>query len=343
LNGLSNAEVGVEAGTNVNIKDFSDAQYYGEITIGTPPQTFNVCFDTGSSNLWIPSKKCNLFNIACKLHSKYDSSKSSTYVKNDTAFAIRYGSGSLTGITSQDTVSVGGLSVTKQLFAEAKAEPGLAFVAAKFDGIMGMGYPEISVNGMEPVFQQMIDQKVVPAPEFAFYLAKHGTTTAGGELTLGGVDDTKYTGDFTAVPVTEKGYWQFAVDGLTAGSYKSGSLKAIADTGTSLLAVPTKDFTALLATFPSGIVKPLAKGEYTVDCSQISKLPDMVFTIAGKPFTLTADDYVLKVQTECLLGMMGIDVPPPRGPLWILGDVFLRKYYTKFDYGNNQLGFALAK
>lgn len=76
-------------------------------------------------------------------------------------------------------------------------------------------------------------------------------------------------------------------------------------------------------------------------------MPTFEFTIAGQKYELEGTDYVLEVsqggQTQCLLGVMGMDVPEPMGPLWILGDVFLRKYYGIFDVGQARIGFALAK
>lgn len=123
-----------------------NAQYYTEITLGTPPQSFKVILDTGyasplfllflrlsstcsSSNLWVPSRKCN--SIACFLHSKYQSGESSSYQANGSDFSIQYGSGSMEGFVSQDTLEIGDLCIRGQDFAEATKEPGLAFAFGK--------------------------------------------------------------------------------------------------------------------------------------------------------------------------------------------------------------------
>merc|ERR1711918_180760 len=68
--------------------------------------------------------------------------------------------------------------------------------------------------------------------------------------------------------------------------------------------------------------------------------PDIEFVIGGKSYTLKKADYVLNESGQCLLGFTGLDVPAPAGPLYILGDVYMRAYYVKFDVDNKQLGFA---
>jgi cathepsin D len=330
----------------IELNDFDDAQYYGPITIGTPPQDFNVVFDTGSSNLWVPSKTCPLTDLACQLHKKYDSSKSSTYVANGTSFSIQYGSGSLTGFLSEDTVNIGGLQVQNQAFAEATAEPGLTFVIAKFDGILGMAYESISVDHVTPVWYNLISQNLVSQPVFTFWLSQNPSSTPGGELTLGSIDSSRFTGALTYAPITSQTYWEFKVDDFTLGSSSLGwcgsaGCKAICDSGTSLIVGPSKEINALNTKL--GAIVENGEGIFT-SCDVINKLPDITITINGQAFVLTPQDYVLQVTsegvTECLSGFAGLDLPANLGPLYILGDVFIATYTAVFDFGNSQVGWA---
>lgn len=323
----------------VPVSNFLNAQYYSDIAIGSPKQEFKVVMDTGSSNLWVPSQDCG--SIACYLHSKYDHSESSTYKKNGSHFEIRYGSGELEGYVSQDDVYIGDMKIKHQDFAEATSEPGLAFAFGKFDGILGLGYNTISVNGIVPPFYNMIDQGLIDEPVFSFYL---GDVNEGEDsvATFGGIDKSFYKGDMVKIPLRRKAYWEVELDAITFGDETAELEKtgAILDTGTSLIALPST--LAELLNKEIGATKSW-NGQYTVDCEKRSGLPDLTFTLTGYNFSITAYDYILEVQGSCISAFMGFDIPEPAGPLAILGDAFLRKWYSVYDLGNNAVGIAKSK
>lgn len=165
-------------------------------------------------------------------------------------------------------------------------------------------------------------------------------------MTVGGYDSSRFSGSISWVPLSSQTYWEFALDAMTVeGQSITSAKKAVADTGTSVLGGPSAEVKAIAQSVGATPVF-LNPNEFTIDCSVVSSLPDLVITLAGNSYVLHGSEYVIEVsqggQTMCLFGMTGLDIPAPAGPLWILGDVFLRKYYSIYDVGNSRVGFALA-
>jgi|EP00937_MAST-01D_sp_MAST-1D-sp2_P006038 hypothetical protein len=338
------------SGSVVPIKNFQDSEYFGPISIGTPPQSFLVIYDTGSSNLWVPSSKCSgLLWKACKNHSKYDATKSSTYAAVGTNLLLPYGSGVCDGHISNDTVHFGGFDIPHGQFGEITVEPGAVWVESPFDGIAGLGWPDIAMpvkTPPTPPFDALMQMGVLSQNVFSFFLStQHGSGADTSQLLLGGIDSSMYTGDFTWMPQQKyeglDAYWliegdDIKVDGVATGScggLLSKKCKMVVDTGTSILTGPSKKINPLLEKI----------GNVSTDCSNFDSLPTLSVTLAGKDFDLEPEYYVLKVadengDTECQVGMQALD----QLGLWILGDPFLRKFYTVFDRDQARVGFATA-
>lgn len=114
------------------LTNFKNSQYVGSINVGTPPQQIDVIFDTGSSNFWITSSRCQ--DPGCLVHKSYDATKSNTHKKVGTRVEVEFGSGVIEGVFCKDTVQIGHLKISNQDFGEIEKEEGEIFVRLKFSG-----------------------------------------------------------------------------------------------------------------------------------------------------------------------------------------------------------------
>ncbi|KAK2526626.1 Pgc [Columba guinea] len=315
---VSEAQVVYEPITN-----HLDSSYFGEISIGTPPQNFLVLFDTGSSSLWVPSTYCQ--SPPCYNHAKFNPSASSTFT------------------SSNQTYNIQNITVTNQEFGLSKNEPTQSFYYADFDGILGMGYPSLESGGMATVLQGLLQQNQLAQPIFSIYFSREPAYNYGGELILGEVNTQLFRGDILWAAVTQQRYWQVALDEFGIGDVVTGwcrqGCQAIVDTGTFLLTVPRE----YMGSFVEAVGAQQTSYGYEVECDEIQNMPTITFIISGVQLPLYPSAYVLNNKGYCILGVEATYLPPQNGqPLWILGVVFLREYYTVFDMADNRVGFAPA-
>ncbi|XP_025142247.1 pregnancy-associated glycoprotein 1-like [Bubalus bubalis] len=325
-------------GSNVTIhplRNIMDMLYMGNITIGTPPQEFQVVFDTGSSDLWVPSVFCQ--SLACATKVMFIHLLSSTFRHTQKVFNIKYSTGRMKGLLVYDTVRIGDLVSTDQPFCISLAEVG--FDGIPFDGILGLNYPNMSFTGAIPIFDNLKNEGAISEPVFAFYLSKD--KREGSVVMFGGVDHRYYKGELNWVPLIQAGGWSVHMDRISMKRKIiacSGGCEALVDTGTALIKGPRRlvnNIQKLIGATPRG-------SKHYVSCSVVNTLPSIIFTINGINYPVPARAYILKdSRSHCYTTFKENTVRTSR-ETWILGDVFLRLYFSVFDRGNDRIGLARA-
>lgn len=325
---------------HIPLSNYYDSQFYGTIQIGTPPQYFDVIFDTASSNLWVPSSRCR--SRACARHGRYDNTTSKTYQPDGGPFTINYGTGVVQGHFSRDHVSVGGVVIPEQDFGEAVKVFGAVFHEASFDGVFGLGFDNIATGEATPPFYNLLADGALHRPFFSLWLNGTDDTDRSGELILGGVDRGRFEGQVTFSPVIRKGFWEVTLQRFSVGEERFAYRRhAAIASGSTLITVPMLDCHRIHRALR--LMKATEDGRHTIPCSLVSSLPPITLTFGGREMPLHPNDYIVHWRGECMSAIVGHDIGSPNGPIWVLGTVFLRSYYTVFDMGRNRVGFARSK
>ncbi|KAI0250106.1 aspartic peptidase domain-containing protein [Lactifluus subvellereus] len=332
----------------------SDTSYFAPVSVGTPPQTFDLVLDTGSSDLWFAATACTTCGQGTP---ELNPTKSSSLQVGNEHVVMNYGSGTASGTIARDTVSMGPFTVNPQIFVTVDTvSQGL--IDGQLAGIMGLAFQGIANTGALPFWQALLNDNSLTNPEFSFFLTRFvnnpnaQTEEPGGVFTLGGTNTTLFQGDidfqsFTPPPGGGS-FWLQTISSVTVNGKKANignTNTAAIDTGTTLIGGPTAAVVAIWGAVPNSA--PLAgnmAGFFSFPCN--TQLTIMI-SFGGPSWPINVADLNLGPVSngQCLGGIFDITAgsnvkPQPGQPAWIVGDTFLKNVYTVFRANPPAVGFA---
>ena len=326
--------------TQLILENYQNLAYVGELSLGNPPQKFKMLFDTGSEYIWVPDISLNDHSFI----NRFNCSKSvSCYPNQNTRVNIAYRAATIDGYLALDSISINSnVSVINQtIILSYNISDMKNFIA---EGICGLGlsskYPNLLDN--------LKSQGIIENKYFSLYLDNNPEAYADAfsELIISGVDPSYYKGNFMYIPLSNNQSWSIKLDNvyLNENNILISDSIALIDSGSSLISVPQSDFHQ---------IESILQNQYKYYCfidsissllkcscpdEDINNFPTLTLTFQNYSLSLPPSYYINQDQNICTLLINGV----PGIKMWILGDVFLRYYYTIFDADNKQIGFAIA-
>lgn len=324
----------------------ANKEYYYSValSLGTPPQEFNVILDTGSSDLWVfasnATESCE--DHACDTTGQFDALDSSTYHFIGNNYSIEYVSGdNATGDWGTDTLSIGPVKLENFQFAAVSH-------TTSQSGILGL-----SLQGSESVVwvkneypnfpDQLVNQGWIDRTVYSLYLNSINATE--GTLLLGGIDKAKYSGELEALHLADHNDFSVPYSDVSwnGNSYGRAS-PAVFDSGTSYMYMPNDVFYGLSSDINLNETTNTDTNLQYIACDAGISVD---VTFGNTVITLEPDQLILhlsellddKSRTECVFGIQSTDYSSDN---ILFGDVFLRSVYAVYDLDNYQVGVAPA-
>ncbi|ODV88942.1 hypothetical protein CANCADRAFT_58002 [Tortispora caseinolytica NRRL Y-17796] len=328
----------IGTGHKSNLTKFKWSHFYTFITLGIPGQSFKVILDTGSSSFWVPGLRCG---SKCMTRRRYISEMSSTSSVTNRTAEIHYGRGEIFGKIASDTLQIGSLIVPGTEFCAVSK---LRDFSTKFfqfaDGILGLGYESISGNGLPSMPIQAYQDGVINTPVMAFRMNRAAShNLEPGYFTIGGIEPKAYSGNITYMPVTKTRYWEVEMQGIKVGEkeIEMDALGAALDTGSEFIGLPSE---IAYDIFERIDAYETLSGVFKVQCWKLDSLPNIQINLHGHAFELTPEDYIIKDKKACYSMIVPLDMPISMARMAVLGNAFLARYYSIFDFGAARVGLA---
>lgn len=319
-------------------------EYKGPLYMGTALQPVEVVWDTGSDWLVVgDSTQCDI----CDLDA-YDTSKSSTFEAiPDSDYSLLYGSAYASGYLANDNICTlpNRASCTNMKWFALTSGYGFEGI----DGIVGMstGYGPFTEGPI--LVQELYKDELIENPIFGFYL-----TGVDGQsyLDIGRFQDgaVRNQSEMVWLKVVEDDFWWTNyITGIKftkanrgiAYEYRLDSNKAMTDSGTSCVYMPNIIYDAVLnnireMSMNRDNVEISWDGEILIDCKDVSELPIIEILYGGYWMEMLPEDYIVEYEGYCFACLGKADY----GEEWILGDAFMRGFYSTHDHKSQKFGFA---
>lgn len=340
--------------------------YYINVNIGTPPKPFKLLLDTNANESWLPHylklgiifSRLNYKNGYCKKDSK-------TSRKEDREFTIEYQECELTGKPYEDifefkdvsegTSSNSSVSLRQRFLAISSASND-RFSSLEIDGVLSFAPAVSSDSGTRSILLNLNDARLIDELRFAIILDNIEDNDEGGELMIGGIDQTKYIGNIRYHPlISLHRRWELPLQSVMLGGevvscYNLGC-RATLSTGANDFYGPREDVLRIMkllnVTSPDKDSNQLASDRlFEIDCLRVVNLPNLSFNIDGMPYVVSPSSYIKKKidglvfkSSTCYVTILPSDTVNH----WILGSNFMSNYYTVFDLYKHQIGFATRR